>query len=306
MSTGSGGRGGGMNHRPFGKKDLFEPERAWCHPPASREGDDQVRADRLTLLIRDLADAGPGSAVVAISPHLDDAVLSCGALLAQLAGQHRVTVATVFTAAAPRPWSLPARKQLRALGGVDAEDFFAQRRAEDAEVLAGLGAAAVHLGFRDALFRRGRRGPAYPVFRFDAARGRVASCDAGLAAEVSAEASARGGAIARAGEGGVIFAPLGIGRHVDHLITRQAAGQLGGPARIVYYSDFPYSQRAGPDPRFVRRAGLVPHPWLRGRAENASRIAGYRTQFAGLFRDGRVPTCPEVYWIAANDSATAA
>ncbi len=167
-------------------------------PSGNREGDDQVRADRLTLLIRDLADAGPGSAVVAISPHLDDAVLSCGALLA---GQHRVTVATVFTAAAPRPWSLPARKQLRALGGVDAEDFFAQRRAEDAEVLAGLGAAAVHLGFRDALFRRGRRGPAYPVFRFDAARGRIASCDAGLAAEVSA-ASARVGAIARAGEGG--------------------------------------------------------------------------------------------------------
>jgi hypothetical protein len=104
----------------------------------------------------------------------------------------------------------------------------------------------------------------------------------------------------------VIFAPLGIGRHVDHLITRRAAGELGRGIRVVYYSDFPYSQSAAPDPRFVRRAGLVPHPWLPGRAENASRIAGYRTQFPGLFRDGTVPTCPEIYWIAANDSATAA
>src|ERR1035438_6246628 len=194
---------------------------------------------------------GAGSAVVVMSPHLDDAVLSCGALLAHLAARHLITVATVFTAAAPPPWSLPARRQLRALGGVDAEAFFAQRRAEDRDVLAGIGVAAVHLGFRDALFRRGRRGPAYPTFRFDAAR------------------------------------------------------ELGSPIRTVYYSDFPYSQTAGPEPGFVQRAGLVPHPWLSGRAENASRIAGYRTQFAGLFRDGTVPTRPEIYWVAANDSTIA-
>ena len=257
-----------------------------------------VTADRLTRLIAEMEAAG--SAVVVLSPHLDDAVLPCGALLAHLAARHPITVATVFTAAAPPPWSLPARRQLRALGGVGAEDLFEQRRAEDREVLAGTGAAAVHLGFRDALFRRGRRGPAYPTFRFDAARGRVAPCDAGLAAEVSA----RVGEIARAGRAGVVLAPLGVGRHVDHLITRRAAQDLGRPIRIVYYSDFPYSQTAAPEPGFIQRAGLVPHLWLAGRAENASRIAGYRTQFAGLFRDGTVPTRPEIYWLAANDSMT--
>ena len=259
-----------------------------------------MTTDRLTRLIREME--GAGSAVVVMSPHLDDAVLSCGALLAHLAARHLITVATVFTAAAPPPWSVPARKQLRALGGVDAEDFFSQRRAEDREVLAGMDAAAVHLGFRDALFRRGRRGPAYPTFRFDAARGRIASCDAGLAVEVGA----RVGEITRAREAAVVFAPLGIGRHVDHLITRRAARELGKAAQIVYYSDFPYSRTAAPEPGFIRRANLVPHPWLFGRAENASRIAGYRTQFAGLFGDGTVPTRPEIYWIAANDSATVA
>jgi hypothetical protein len=258
-----------------------------------------VTADGLTRLLGDLDDTAAG--VLVISPHLDDAVLSCGALLAQLAPRHLITVATVFTAAAPPPWSLPARRQLRELGGVDAEDFFAQRRAEDADVLAGIGAAQAHLGFRDALFRRGRRGPAYPTFRFDAARGRVASCDIGLAAEVSARVSE----IARTGEAGMILAPLGVGRHVDHLITRRAAGELGMPVRTVYYSDFPYSLTAAPEAGFVRRAGLVPHPWLPGRAENASRIAGYRTQFAGLFRDGTVPTRPEIYWLPASDSTTA-
>jgi len=136
----------------------------------------------------------------------------------------------------------------------------------------------------------GPQGPAYPTYRFDAARGRVASCDIGLAAEVSARVSE----IARPGEAGMILAPLGVGRHVDHLITRRAAGELGMPIRTVYYSDFPYSLTAAPEVGFVRRAGLVPHPWLLGRAENASRIAGYRTQFAGLFRDGTVPTRPEI------------
>ena len=68
-----------------------------------------MTTDRLTRLIADTE--GAGSAVVVMSPHLDDAVLSCGALIAHLAARHLVTVATVFTAAAPPPWSLPARRQ---------------------------------------------------------------------------------------------------------------------------------------------------------------------------------------------------
>ena len=250
-----------------------------------------------------------GSAAVIMSPHLDDAVLSCGALLAHLAGSCPVTVVTVFTEAAPPPWSLPARRQLRAIGVTDAEHFFEQRREEDTKVLAEVGAAVVHLGLRDALFRRvgeaaagprcpGRR-PAYPTFRFDAARGRVARTDAGLPVEVGALV----GEVVRETGAGVLFAPLGVGKHVDHLITRRAAQHLG--LRTVYYSDFPYSETAVPERGFLRRAGLVPHPWLYGRAENADRIAGYRTQFAGLFPLGTVPLRPEIYWMAAKDSATA-
>jgi LmbE family N-acetylglucosaminyl deacetylase len=250
-----------------------------------------------------------GSAAVIMSPHLDDAVLSCGALVAHLARRCPVTVVSVFTAAAPPPWSLSARRHLRSLGVADAEDFFEQRRAEDSKVLAEIGAEVVHLGLRDALFRRvgevadeqacARRRPAYPAFRFDAARGRIARTDAGLPAEVAARIRD----VVRETGARVLFAPLGVGRHVDHLITRRAAQYLG--LGTVYYSDFPYSETAVPERRFVRRAGLVPHPWLDGRAENADRIAGYRTQFAGLFPLGTVPLRPEIYWLDAKDSATA-
>ena len=260
-----------------------------------------------------------GSAAVIMSPHLDDAVLSCGALLAHIAGKCPVTVVTVFTEAAPPPWSLPARLQLRAIGVTDADDFYEQRRAEDAKVVAEIGAAVVHLGQRDAMFRRvgdtaGRHlfpgwWPAYPTFRFDIARGRIARTDAGLPAEIGALV----GEVVRETGAAALFAPLGVGKHVDHLITRRAAQHLPAqrlpaqhlPVRTVYYSDFPYSEKADPEPDFLRRTGLVPHRWHSGRAENADRIAGYRTQFAGLFPQGTVPLRPETYWLAANDSATA-
>ena len=249
-----------------------------------------------------------GSAAVIMSPHLDDAVLSCGALLAHLVRRCPVTVVTVFTAAAPPPWSLSARRQLRALGVADAEDFFEQRRAEDTKVLAEIGAEVVHLGLRDALFRRvgevadgqagTRQRPAYPAFRFDAARGRIAAADARLTDDVAVAIGAM------AGDARLVLAPLGVGRHVDHLITRAATRDLA--PRTVYYSDFPYSETALPDGDFIRRHRLVPHPRLAGRAENAHRIAGYRSQIGGLFAGGIIPTRPEIYWAAASDSATAA
>ena len=105
-------------------------------------------------------------------------------------------------------------------------------------------------------------------------------------------------------EARLVLAPLGVGRHVDHLITRAATRDLA--PRTVYYSDFPYSETALPDGDFIRRHCLVPHPRLSGRAENAHRIAGYRSQIGGLFAGRIIPTRPEIYWAAASDSATAA
>ncbi len=39
---------------------------------------------------------------------------------------------------------------------------------------------------------------------------------------------------------GTIYAPLGVGRHVDHQIVRRAA-ECSGRA-LTYYEDFPYAQ----------------------------------------------------------------
>src|ERR1700757_4655329 len=96
----------------------------------SFRGTDSLSAgDRLTQLVGEIQDAG--SAVMFVSPHLDDAVLSCGALLAHLARTCPVTVLTIFSSAAPpAKWGLAARKTLRDLGVTDAEALFEERRAE--------------------------------------------------------------------------------------------------------------------------------------------------------------------------------
>ncbi|SAK90101.1 LmbE family protein [Caballeronia temeraria] len=86
------------------------------------------------------------SRLLVISPHLDDAVFSCGAALAASPG---AVVCTVF-AGAPRDervteWDTQC-------GFADARDAMRTRRAEDAAALEVLGARAVHLHFLDAQY----------------------------------------------------------------------------------------------------------------------------------------------------------
>jgi LmbE family N-acetylglucosaminyl deacetylase len=240
-----------------------------------------------------------------LSPHLDDAVLSCGGLLLALAGRSSVTVATVFTEAGPRPHTRAARSFLSTCGGSDAASLYAERRAEDREVLARLRAEAVHLGLVDALFRRSPRRVAglgrvasalpelvhrYPTYRFDIARGRVAPGDRGLAAEVGPRIAE----LVRSTGAEVVLCPVGVGRHVDHLLVRALGA--AHPREVVYYSDFPYDRRAAPDAAFLARHRLVAHPWEEGVADKAALIRGYRTQADALFPDG-IPAAPEVYFV---------
>jgi len=111
-------------------------------------------------------------------------------------------------------------------------------------VVGAAGATAVHLGRRDALFRT-RRAPGalgrvlpelvhrYPTFRFDIARGRVAGAERDLARRIAEQVDAAGSGAE------VVLCPLGVGRHVDHVLVRSVGPELG--RRIVYYADF-YTQ----------------------------------------------------------------
>ncbi|HXV93434.1 MAG TPA: PIG-L family deacetylase [Pseudonocardia sp.] len=244
-----------------------------------------------------------GGPVLFLSAHLDDAVLSCGALIATLARHCPLTVATVFTEAGEPPHTRAARSFLRQCAAADAEGLFARRRAEDREVLGGLGVRHVHLGAPDALFRRrSRAAPArlgravpelvhrYPTYRFDIARGRVSVGDrtllAGLTRRVAELATTTGAEL--------VFCPVGVGDHVDHLLTRAIGERTGRPA--VLYSDFPYDLAAAPDPGFLRERRLTPWTWEHRITEKVRLVRGYRTQVDALFPGGRIPERPETYY----------
>ncbi|MFH8838124.1 PIG-L deacetylase family protein [Streptomyces sp. NPDC017868] len=271
--------------------------------------------DPLTSFVRTVL--GSGVPIIVLSPHLDDAVLSCGALLGWAGRRAPVTVATLFTEAAPPPYTLSARQYLRQTRARDAEKLFADRREEDRRVLALLDVDWRHVGLVDGMFRRlprARRGGerlsrllpeldhVYPTYRRHLSRGRVSAYDTGTLRAVGETVDA----LLPARSGGLVLAPLGVGGHADHVLVRTAAERSG--RRIVYYSDFPYNQAAADDDGFAGSHRLVARAWDRDLDRKAELIRGYRTQADALFPGGRIPRVPEVYLLpeAGTTNATPA
>ncbi|MGO4186239.1 PIG-L deacetylase family protein [Pseudarthrobacter sp. TAF60_1] len=242
-----------------------------------------------------------------LSPHLDDAVLSCGALMASEAPKREIVVLTLFTECSPTPHSRAARSFLRQCSANDASALFKARRQEDVAVLTGLGIRFRHLGATDALFRRRREvligssalGKAipelvhrYPTYRLDIALGRVSRGDRGLITDLRDTVQRE----IEEFKAGLVFCPIGVGRHVDHLITRRV-GEGSAEQRAVYYSDFPYNQDQQPDPAFMESRKLSEWHWSEGIEAKQQHVRQYVTQAAALFPDGRIPAAPEIYYI---------
>jgi LmbE family N-acetylglucosaminyl deacetylase len=239
-----------------------------------------------------------------VSPHLDDAILSCGALISHLAASASVIVATVFTADAPGPHTFSARAFLRQCGSRDATQLFRVRQAEDYAVVQRAGALPVHLGFSDALFRRRPTGAGqswtarlipeishiYPTHRFHIGRGRISHFD-----EVTiTDALAAINGLAQSIGADSVFFPLAIGLHVDHAICRTVGDRFLG--NKIFYADFPYMLSAIPDTDFIRERGLVETEWSEGVERKCDLISGYASQMPGLFPTGIIPPVAERYF----------
>lgn len=159
-----------------------------------------------------------------LSPHLDDAVWSCGGRIAHLTRRGaKVVVATVFSGLLDQQpndgWRRIANNRFRAN--------------ENRAALRVLGAESLNLGFIEAALRR-KRGEEfiYPT----------------LASVLNSEYSA-GESILPFLVGDIslllldawesINVPVAIGTHVDHALVRRAAEQATDK-RLTYYEDFPY------------------------------------------------------------------
>jgi len=180
-----------------------------------------------------------------ISPHLDDAVFSCGAFIAKLSALgHFVTVLTLFSGSPTEKLSLLARAL-----HMDWQlpyDAPSARRSEDLKALSIVGAKGVYADFLDCIYRWDVQSgkPRYP--RLEMVLGQQSVNEPCMIDEIRDYLTS----IIHNGRYDHVFAPLGIGGHVDHLITHAAVRQLENTCNTGqshYYEDLPYAIDQQPD-----------------------------------------------------------
>lgn len=203
-----------------------------------------------------------------ISPHLDDAVLSCGSWLAESGSPVLTVFAGVPTSGILTPYD-------SACGFQTSNQAMLERRKEDAAALGELGCAWARLGYMDVQYRQERPAPV------------------SLAADI-ADALRDLGA-----EGAVV--PAGI-QHPDHLLCAEACRVLASEDWPVWiYEELPY-RVLYPD---LARAALsawqeagfmLVEDFLGGGETEAKEqaVACYRSQTF----DPHTPFVPERYWQA--------
>jgi LmbE family N-acetylglucosaminyl deacetylase len=207
-------------------------------------------------------------------------------------------VATVF-AGDPQPGAprSPFAQELHARWGHPV-DAVSERREEDRAALALLGAEAVHWPYADCIYRTAPEGRfLYP--NGASLWGDIDPAEDSLIAELATRLTSL-----PVPQGGAVYTPLGVGRHVDHRIVRHAAERSG--CALTYYADFPYAQ----NPEAVD-AVLAKGEWqaeLAALSEGAleakiAAIACYRSQVSTFWSDAAemaaaVQAFEERYWKA--------
>lgn len=167
-----------------------------------------------------------------LSPHYDDVVFSCGGLVweqAQAGG--RVVVVTIC-GGAPDQEELSDFAQEIHQSWEAGENPVAVRRKEDEQACRMLEAEPLPLSFPDAVYRKSSRDGSFLYGDEESLFGGLDPREEGLIYSLAEQLE---GLLSTPA---VVVAPLGIGNHVDHELTRKAAARLD--REILYYADFPY------------------------------------------------------------------
>jgi LmbE family N-acetylglucosaminyl deacetylase len=240
-----------------------------------------------------------------LSPHFDDIPLSCGGMAARLskAGARCIGL-TVFTAPAPEGVLLSAfAQELHDRWERDSPDkrpVNEVRRDEESAAMRLLGLETTWLDLPDAVYRSSPSGEHYYANRDSLLGSKVAPDERRMLvpfisseiARVTQEAGAKGRVR--------VFAPLGVGGHVDHKLVYMAARRLGPRYGVLYYEDYPYAAKEG---ALAARLGEIGLP-MQGRLISISDLIGlkiaaiarYKSQVPMLF-DGedKMPAAVRAY-----------
>ena len=232
---------------------------------------------------------------VYLSPHFDDAPLSCGGVIHQQVQQGQTVLVITICAALPAGPLSPFAAQFHAAMG-NPDVVVATRRREDKAAVERLGADLVWLDFQDALYRgRSEEGGWYYLS--------ISEIFGTIHPDEQAFSDAIVTAINEQVAGGplpTLYAPLTVGGHVDHQHAHRAAWALREQGwRVLFYEDYPY---ADPDYRLpfdqenpatldatlvsLRAAHLTPHIVRLSEADLQARIDSvhaYGSQVPMLF-----------------------
>ncbi len=231
-----------------------------------------------------------------VSPHFDDVALSCAALLEQLSGKTEITVINAFTKAHKGPYTLSARKFLHdSTNYSDATELFEEREKEDKKVLSTFSISIINLGLQDALFRKKKSATVlgkflpeidhvYPTYKWHLLKG-VSRNDTALS-ELKKKLQPYNNINT------FVFAPYGVGGHIDHLTVRTACEEVFDT--VLLYSDFPYNTRLNSYGDALKNGEVyIVQPDLQKKEDL---LKGYVTQFNGLFPTGEIAKHEEKYF----------
>jgi LmbE family N-acetylglucosaminyl deacetylase len=212
--------------------------------------------------------------VLVLSPHLDDAALSVGGVIASLAASGtRVVVGVLFDGQPPGSLS-PAARAFHAQCG-HGDDAMTHRTAEDRSALRVLGAERLRASLPEALYRTAGGKVLYPSR--DAIFGAVSQedCAASLVANVLRSWVDSTGCA-------TVLAPAGIGGHVDHVVVSSAARELS--VQVALYEDLPYPMLGARRPPHLGRPShhrVSRRSWT----TKLDAVSHYRSQLPILFHD---------------------
>ena len=212
-----------------------------------------------------------------LSPHPDDAALSCGGLIwEQTDAGASVSVWTICAGDPPAGPISPFAKSLQARwhAGPQAAK---QRRQEDAASCQLLCAIPLHFEYPDCIYRKDAPGGSFLYTTEESLNGSLHPAEQPLVEALSQRLSTQ------IFPGANLVCPLAIGGHVDHRLVRQAAERLGWP--LFYYADYPYAVRQPEELASLFSAGwqAVTYPitpagmqaWYGSVAAHASQISTF-------------------------------
>lgn len=197
------------------------------------------------MQLTSIDDITTGHRHIFLSPHLNDVVYSCGGTLGvQVSSGLRPLVMTIFAGIPSANTNLSpfALQQHRRWGADPAKEpgqIIKVRRQEDAAALDYLQVDYLHLDFLEAIYRGS---PAYYTSDEQILGGPIHSEDHILDRQLAEFLLGLQSRLPDA----AWYAPLGIGRHIDHQLVCSAADRLlQSGAKVYFYEDFPYITHDG-------------------------------------------------------------